>query len=159
MSWSDGGQHIVYEAQTEQGEWNVFTQQISGGQPVRIAPERLSFAVISPDGKTVALRASPGGISLYPADGGKPVSLKAATDTEFPARFVRNGKSLLVVEPTGQELVLTLIDLATGRRELWKRFAADAPSAWSFAASPDLKYYAYTLEHYESVLYTVENLR
>jgi eukaryotic-like serine/threonine-protein kinase len=159
ISWSDGGQRLVYEAQSERGEWSVYTQQIAEGQPVRITQARAAHAVISPDGKTVALRESRGGISLYPADGGQPVTVKAATDAEVPVRFAQNGKSLLVVEPTGQEMVLTEIDLAGGRRQLLKRLSTGSPSVWTFTATPDLKYYAYTLEHYTSVLYTVENLR
>ena len=158
-AWSDGGQRIVYEAQNEQGEWDVFTQQLAGGQPVRISQGRLSHPAISPDGKTVALHESGGGISLYSADGGQPVALKASRDREMPVRFANGGKSLLVIEPTGEEMVLTEIDLASGRRQPWKRLSTGSPSAWTFTATPDLKYYAYTLEHYSSVLYTVQNLR
>jgi Tol biopolymer transport system component len=159
VSWSDGGQRIVYEAQNERGEWSVYTQQIADGQPVRITQAVLAHAVISPDGNTVALREGRGGVSLYPADGGRPVAVKAATDTELPVRFAQGGKSLLVIEPTGQEMVLTKIDLASGRRETLKRLNTGSPTVWTFAATPDLKYYAYTLAHYSSVLYTVESLR
>jgi hypothetical protein len=159
ISWSDGGERIVYEAQNGQGEWNAFTQQVASGQPVLIAPARFSHPVISLDGKTVALAGLLGGISLYSADGGQPVAVKAAMDREVPVRFAQGGRSLLVVEPTGQELVLTEIDLASGRRRPLNRISTGLPSVWTFAATPDLKYYAYTLEHYTSVLYTVENLR
>jgi eukaryotic-like serine/threonine-protein kinase len=159
ISWSDGGQRIVYEAQTEQGDWDVFTQQIAGGSPVRITLARDSYPEISPDGKMVALRDGRGGISLYPADGGQPVALKSATDTEVPMRFADGGKSLLVGDPTGHELVLTLIDLASGRRELWKRIATESRADQLFEATPDLKYYAYPFPRYSSALYTVENLR
>jgi hypothetical protein len=158
IGWSDGGERIVYEAQNERGEWSAFSQQVASGQPVRIAPARF-HPVISPDGKTVAVGSLLGGISLYSADGGQPVAVKAAMDTEVPVRFAQDGKSLLVVEPTGEELVLTEIDLASGRRQTLKRLNTGTPSVWTFAATPDLKYYAYTLEHYTSVLYTVENLR
>jgi hypothetical protein len=105
------------------------------------------------------LRKDAGGIVLCSADGGQPVALKGASDAEYPVRFTAGGKSLLVVEPTGHELALTLIDVASGHRQPWKRIASESRSAPLFAATPDLKYYAYPFPRYSSILYTVENLR
>lgn len=79
---------------------------------------------------------------------------------EFPVRFVKGGKALLTVGQSGGELVLTVIDLASGRREPWKRISDEYASHANqlFVATPDLKYYAYPFPRYSSVLYTVENL-
>ncbi|MBV9483122.1 MAG: PD40 domain-containing protein [Acidobacteria bacterium] len=159
INWSDGGQRIVYEAQTEQGDWNVFTQQIANGSPLRIARARDSYPVISPDGKLVALHEPTRGISLYSADGGPVAVLKAAMDSELPMRFAKGGKSLLVGRPTGHELVLTLIDLSSGRREPWKRIPTEWRAEQLFEATPDWKYYAYPFPRYSSRLYIVDNLR
>jgi len=76
-------------------------------------------------------------------------------------RFASGGKSLLVVEPAGRdrELVLTVVDVASGRRQPWKRIASEAHADQLFAVTPDLRYYAYAFPRYSSVLYTVENLR
>ena len=59
---------------------------------------------------------------------------------------------------TGREIVLTLIDLASGQRQLWKRIDSESRTDQLFVATPDLKYYAYPFPRYSSVLYTVENL-
>lgn len=160
IGWSNDGRRIVYEAQADQGDWSVYTQFVAGSPPVRITRARYSYPALSPDGKTVALREERGGISLYPADGGQPVALKAASDSELPIRFASGGRSLLVAELSGRELVLTLVDVAGGRRQLWKRIPAESHSlTLTFVATPDLKYYAYPFPRYSSVLYTVENLR
>jgi WD40-like Beta Propeller Repeat len=160
IGWSNDGRRIVYEAQADQGDWSVYTQFVAGSPPVRITRARNSYPALSPDGKTVALREERGGISLYPADGGQPVALKAASDSELPIRFASGGRSLLVAELSGRELVLTLVDVAGGRRQLWKRIPAESHSlTLTFVATPDLKYYAYPFPRYSSVLYTVENLR
>jgi eukaryotic-like serine/threonine-protein kinase len=159
MNWSDGGQRIAYEAQSEQGDWNVYTQWIASGPPVRIAPGRDVNPVLSPDGKTVAISQPGRGILLYPADGGDPTPLKNAQENEMPARFANSGKSLLVAAPSDQGLVLTLIDLNNGHRELWKRVPAEDRYTYIFSATPDLKYYAYAFPGFSSVLYTIENLR
>lgn len=160
IGWSNDGRRIVYEAQADQGDWSVYTQFVAGSPPVRITRARNSYPALSPDGKTVALREERGGISLYPADGGQPVALKAASDSELPIRFASGGRSLLVAELSGREMVLTLVDVAGGRRQLWKRIPAESHSlTLTFVATPDLKYYAYPFPRYSSVLYTVENLR
>ena len=91
----------------------------------------------------MALREQPGGISLYRADGSQPVAVKGALDSERPIRFANGGRSLLVAEPTGRELVLTLVELASGR-ESWKRFTIEASSNEIIVVTPDLEYYAYS---------------
>jgi eukaryotic-like serine/threonine-protein kinase len=161
IGWSDDGREIVYEAQTSQGDWNVYTQSVASGPPVLVTThERHSYPVLSPDGKTLALRKQEGGVFLYPATGGQPVALKGASESEYPIRFVSGGKSLLVAEMTGHELAFTLVELASGRRELWKRISSEArASQLLFVGTPDLKYYAYPNPRFSSVLYTVENLR
>ena len=160
IRWSDDGQQIVYEAQSEQGGWNAYRQAIASGPPVLLMTNvRDSYPALSPDGKMAALRKGRDGIYLCVANGGQPVKLKAASDEEFPIRFAEGGKSLLAADPTGRELVLTLIDVASGRRQLWKRIDSESRADQLFVATPDLKYYAYPFPRYSSVLYTVENLR
>jgi WD40 repeat protein len=158
FGWSDNSRQIVYEAQTGQGDWNVYTQLVTSGPPVLLRTRgRKAFPVLSPDGTTAALREEHGGISLYRV-GRQPLALKAVTESEYAIRFTSNGKSLLVAEPTGREVVLTLVDLASGRREPWKRVPSEARSYQLFVVTPDLKYYAYPYPKYSSVLYVVENL-
>jgi serine/threonine protein kinase/Tol biopolymer transport system component len=160
-AWSGDGRQIVYEAQTDQNKWNIYKQAVAGGAPVLIKTDaREAYPVLSPDGETVALREARGGISLYHRTDQQPVALKVATADEFPVRFVKDGKALLTVGQSGGELVLTVIDLASGHREPWKRIPDDYASHANqlLVATPDLKYYAYPFPRYSSVLYTVENL-
>jgi serine/threonine protein kinase/Tol biopolymer transport system component len=160
-AWSDDGRFIAYEAQTTQKDWNAYAQPIAGGPPVLLqAGTRHSFPKLSSNGSVVALRGDRGGVSLYRLDGGKPVPLRGATDSEYPVRFANGAKSLLVSDATGQELVLTLVDLADGHRKLWKRIQTDAQDRTAlFVATPDLKYYAYSAPLFSSDLYIVDNLR
>jgi len=158
--WSDDGRQIAYEGQTLQNDWNVYTQRVASGPPILVkANGRNSFPVLSPDGETVALREERGGISLYRVGGSPPVAVKGVLDPEYPVRFTNGGRSLLVVEPTGGELVLTLVDLASGHREVWKRFKAEAEVGTTVVVTPDLKYFAYPSPRLSSELYLVDNLR
>jgi Tol biopolymer transport system component/predicted Ser/Thr protein kinase len=160
LAWSDDGRQIAYEALTSEGDWNVYTQKIDGGPPVLLkAKGRNSGPALSPDGATVALHQDGGGIALYPAGGGKPVVVKGATAAEFPVRFMEAGRSLLVIDNSAKELALTVVDLASGRRQLWKRLSLSVQRKGKIiAVTPDLKYYAYYSPRYSSDLYLVENL-
>ena len=84
---------------------------------------RDSFPVLSPNGDILALREERGGISLYLKNGGHPAALKAASTNEYPIRFVKGEKALLLAERAGSELVLTTVESASGHREMWKRIA------------------------------------
>jgi hypothetical protein len=78
--------------------------------------------------------------------------------TKKGSRAGRSGKEAKLW--IGGELTLTVIDLASGHREMWKRIPDDYSSRVNqlLVATPDLKYYGYPFPRYSSVLYTVENL-
>jgi serine/threonine protein kinase/Tol biopolymer transport system component len=159
-SWSDDGRFIAYEAQTTQSEWNAYVQPIAGGPPVLIrSGARNSYPKLSPDGSMAALRGDRGGISLYRTNGSQLVALQKSGESEYPVRFADGGKSLLVAEGNGHELVLTRVDLAHGHRTPWRRFETDQWDGSEIVVTPDLKYYAYQAPRYSSVLYIVENVR
>jgi eukaryotic-like serine/threonine-protein kinase len=162
LVWSDDGQEIAYEAQTSQNDWNVYTQRVGSGSPILAkASGRNAFPILSPDGGMLAVREERGGISLYRMDGSQPVAVKGVLDNEYPIRFAKGGRSLLVAEPTGHQLVLTLVELASGRRELWKRLTTEARGTTRalIVVTPDLRYYAYQSPRYSSDLYILDNLR
>jgi hypothetical protein len=85
--------------------------------------------------------------------------LKGSLDSDYPIRFVKGGRALLTAQANASDVVLTIVDLASGRRESWKRISDDMvrPPNQLFVATPDLKYYAYQFPRYSSVLYLVEN--
>lgn len=158
IRWCGDSRQIVYEAQTEQGNWNAYRQNIESGPPVLLmADVRDAYPALSSDGKMAALR-NGREIFLVP-ERGAPVPLKGALSSEFPVVFAAGGKSLLVAQATGRELALTLIDLANGSRQPWKRFPDESSTDQLFAVTSDLKYYAYPFPRFSSVLYTVKNLR
>lgn len=162
--WSDDGRQIVYEAQNTQKDWGAYTQRVAGGAPVLLkANTHNSFPIVSPDGSLVALREERGGISLYSTDGkSQPVPVNGVHEQEVPLRFANGGKSILVVaQDAGRESILTLVEISSGRRQIWKRIATQYRSGEGrlLVATPDLKYYAYSSPRYSSNLYMVENVR
>jgi hypothetical protein len=120
---------------------------------------RNSFPKLSPDGAMAALRGDRGGISLYRMNRSQPVALQGSGESEYPVRFANGGKSLLVADANGHELVLTLVELADGHRTLWKRIETDQWDGSEIVVTPDLKYYAYQAPRPSSVLNVVGNVR
>jgi len=160
QTWADDGQQIAYEGETDQNDWNVYSQKIAGGRPILVMKEgRNSYPVLSPDGVMIAVHPEQGGIILYRAGSDQPIPVKETHGAEYPIRFVNGGKSLLVGELMPQEFALDVIDLASGARKPWKRIQSRMrATGLTLVATPDLKYYAYSIQRYTSDLYIVENL-
>jgi eukaryotic-like serine/threonine-protein kinase len=157
-TWSDDGRFITYDGQTTTGEWNTYVQSIAGGEPTLVPNGGAnSYPKLSSDGGTVALRGSQGGINLYRLNGNQATPLPGTNADEGPIRFANNDKSLLVGQGNGIEITLTLVDLASGHRTPWKQFKARSWDPTGIVVTPDLKYYAYQIPRFSSVLYTVEN--
>jgi hypothetical protein len=163
LVWSDNGQQIAYEAHTSRNEWNVYTQRVGGGTPILVkATARNSFPVLTSDAAMLAIREEHGGISLFRTADSNSVPVKGVLNSEYPVRFVKGGTSLLVADPTAQELVITIVELSSGHREGWKRFTTE-PDTYAaaplFVVTPDLKYYAYHSPQNVSDLYLADGLR
>jgi dipeptidyl aminopeptidase/acylaminoacyl peptidase len=159
VSWSDDGRFIAFEGETAQQDWNVYVQEVGGGAPRLVqGSSRNSFPRLAPDGRMVALRLGPKGVLLNRMDGSPLVPLSIGHETEYPVRFTGDGKSLLVVEPTGHEYLVSLVNLADGKRTLWKQFKSEGTDASRFVVTPDLKYYAFSTPRYSSVLNIVSGL-
>ena len=87
--------------------------------------------------------------------------MKGVLESEYPIRFPTGGRSLLVATTSSNQLVLTLVDLASGHRESWKRVPVEVQVSghvFGFEVTPDLKYYTYSSPRYASDLYIVDNL-
>lgn len=159
-SFSGDGQRIAYEGLAAGKEWNVYSQKIDGSPPILVAPRgKNAFPTLSADGSTLAMNENGSAIVLYRADGAPLKRVKGTLPSEQPLEFVNGGRSLLVAKVAGDGSELTLIDLASSHRQLWKRLPTRTyGSGGALAVTPDLKYYAYGVPHYSTDLYLVENL-
>jgi serine/threonine protein kinase len=105
-------------------------------------------------GREVAIRILPHHLASNP-------QLRERFDREARAISSLNqgdGKSVLLAEPTGHEFIVNIVNLADGRRTLWKQLKSESGDASRFVVTPDLKYYAFTVPRYSSVLNIVSGL-
>ena len=141
-----------------------YVQDIDGGKPRPISPEGTTDGFVSPDGQTVLVRESNGGLKLYPVDGGPARPVPGATPDDAVVRWSADGKSLIVVSLWSDVPVkVEKLDLATGRREPYKTLGpADLTGAIQIspiAVSDDGKSYALTVRRMASHLFLVQGAR
>lgn len=91
------------------------------------AKGRAAGPTLSPDGTIVALHEESGGIFFISCRHSQSDAVKKVVASEYPIRFVDGGRSLLVADESSKEIILTLVDLASGRRMPWN----DCPSVFS----------------------------
>jgi eukaryotic-like serine/threonine-protein kinase len=134
-----------------------------GAAPKPITPEGVVAIYATPDGKLLLGANTKHQYWLFPVDGGEPqkLNLDVQPDELFTG-FIDNGKALLV-RSRGLPLIITRIDLATGKRTPFKEIVpADPAGAQSIPAirfSADGKSYAYSLGRWLSDLYVVDGLK
>ncbi|MGZ4395747.1 MAG: hypothetical protein ACXVZ2_10345 [Gaiellaceae bacterium] len=124
-----GGQHLVYVAGQDPSQAVVWIANVDGSHAHRLG--RGSVAVLTPDGRSVAVRRSDG-IYLLSTDGGK--VLRRLTERRLrPQAWSPDGQTLIATR-TGQLAVLELdaIDRKTGRVRV-----LDSGSMYGFDFSPN----------------------
>ena len=162
-AWLPDSKSIVFSTAEPDHGPRTYLLDIQGGTPRPLTPEGTTGAVVSPDGKFLLATDLKRQRWLYPIAGGEPQKLNIAPKpTERLLSFSRDGKSVLVRTRTVPAQI-TRIDLATGKRELWKEIVPADPagvqSIPSLRLSADGKSYAYSTGRILSDLYVVEGLQ
>jgi Tol biopolymer transport system component len=144
----------------------LWVMDANGGTPRPISPEGVALSYrgcISPDGKRVAARDPEGNITLYPVSGGEPFRIPNTQPGELPIQWTGDGKSLLVGTSDTSPVTVSLVDLATGQRHLFKSFSLADPTGLFNLSPPsfssDLKSYVYSYTRITSDLYIVDGLK
>jgi len=159
------GNRILFAGNEARSGVRLFVQDLKGGKPCAISPEgheSFGFA-ISPDGSRVAAVGLAGETWLYPIEGGQPAHGPGIDSGEAPVRWSRDGRSLYIRSGQTAPLRLVRLDLATGRRELWKEISPADTSGlvgiFGLRAAPEAGAYAYTYGRSLSDLYLVGGIR
>jgi hypothetical protein len=122
---------------------------------------------VSPDGNWILAAAPREAYMLYPLSGGTPRPIPGLSSEDEPVQWAADGRSIYVrqdFQPGNPDKVTVfLVELATGRRTLWKEFS---PSEFSrganllpIAITMDGRSYAYTYIHGGHNLYLIEGLK
>jgi Tol biopolymer transport system component len=159
------GKQVVFLGRSGTGALRVYVQDFNGGQPRPTTPEGMAFGhvAVSPDGRFVAALGPDSKIAIYPLDGGPPRPLAGAETREGIVTWSADGASLYVYRRFESPARIFKIEIATGRRELWKTIVpidrAGLITIDNFVMTPDARAYAYSFQRILTNLEVVEGLR
>ncbi|HVT59075.1 MAG TPA: protein kinase [Thermoanaerobaculia bacterium] len=163
------GKRILIAASPPGKPLRTYSQDLEGGRARALSPDGTSatapdLITITADDRYFVARDPEGRGRLWPIEGGAPRSLPGFEPNEDAAiLFPADGRSLLVYRFREMPMPVVRIDLATGRRELWRRLAPPDPAGVvaidGLNVSPDLRAYVYHYIRRQSDLYLVEGLK
>jgi serine/threonine protein kinase/Tol biopolymer transport system component len=161
--WLPDSKSIVYSIAEPGHAARTYLLDIEGGTPRAITPEGTVGSFVTPDSKFLLAIDSKRQRWLYPIAGGEPQKFNVVpSPNERVMGFSADGKSLRLRSVT-IPVQVTLVDIATGRRELWKEIVpadtAGVQSIPSLKFSADGKAYAYSIGRILSDLYVVDGLK
>jgi serine/threonine protein kinase/Tol biopolymer transport system component len=156
------GKGVVFTGVEPGHKPRIYTQEIGGDSPHAISPEGVRGVVPTADGKFVFGFAD--AVALYPIDDqGAPRPIRGMHLDDSMASVSPDGRSVLVVSVTRNSMNVFRLDLASGRRVLFKKIGPADPTGIAFtiggAFTPDGKYYAYCYGRVLDELYAVDGMR
>jgi eukaryotic-like serine/threonine-protein kinase len=159
------GKSIVFTA-AEQGHGSrVYQMEVAGAAPRALTPEgyRLIGRSVTPDGKSIIVIGPDHKRYLYRVQGGEPELINGLAEDETPARWSDDGRFLYVFRRRDVPVRVWKLDVATGKRELWKELVpADAAGIQDLAPvipTPDGTAYVYGYSRTLSDMYVVAGLK
>jgi Tol biopolymer transport system component len=126
--WFPDGRRILFQGNAPGEASRIWVQDVGGGAPRAITPENVNGTQMTPDGTRVLGRAPDRRFYFYPVAGGAPEPVPILQGGDVPVRFSSDGTSLYVATFGRVPALLYKVDLATGKRELWREAMPPDPS-------------------------------
>jgi len=117
-----GGRQVLLAGIGPDGAFRAYLQPTGGG-PAQPWPGRVSqeaFCLVSPDGERVALGPMAGKVAIFGLDGKLQKELGGIGDGEALIQWHRSGAYLFLADLSVLPAKVYTLDLATGRRKLWR---------------------------------------
>jgi Tol biopolymer transport system component len=163
ISWLPDGRGIVFSAAEPDHGSRLWVQEIDEAKPRAFSPEGYRMNARSPDGRLVAAVGPDRRLYLYPIAGGEPTPIPGLVAGDVVGGWRQDGRALFVRRRGEVPLRITTLDLATGRKDLWKELMPADPAGVSTIApvliTPDEKYYVYSYTRTLGDLYVVDGLK
>ncbi len=164
-AWFPDGKRLAVTANEPGHGPRIFVWDIAGGKPRALTPEgyRNFRAGVSPDGKFIAVQGPDQKVYLYPTSGGEPTAIPGTTPEDTPTGWTGDGHSLYVYRRRELPARVHLLDITTGRKQLWRELMPTDSAGIAAIAPPvitsDASFYAYSCQRTLSNLYLVEGLK
>jgi Tol biopolymer transport system component len=165
VCWLPDAKRILITASEEGRGSRLYVLDGPDAKPRAISPTgyRATSRAVSPDARLVTVIGPDKKPYLYPIAGGEPQPIAGIQEDEIPVGWTSDGKSLYVYKRGLYPARIFLLDVASGKRELWKELTPPDPAGISNVAPPaiaaDGKTYAYSYNRILSDLFLVEGLK
>lgn len=176
--WFPDGKRILLSGNEQGRGLRSYILELEHGNPRPITPEGIVGRLISPDGRWLITSVSKQlslfrlinsipeqNLSLFPVAGGEPRPIPGQVNRDEPIQWSADGRYIYVRQDGGDLNTMRVyrLNLATGRRELWKEYIPADPVRYAqflpLALTPDGKSYAYTYARNVFDLYLVKGLK
>ena len=160
-AFSPDGSVVVegYESGHASREWRP---DPDGGKALPLTPEGVTGHPVSPDGHHFPVVEADGGLKLFPLDGSETRSVTRLEPGEYPIRWSADGRTLYVCNRNQTPASVHRIDVATGRKSLWREFRPADPAGFQgftwISLTADEKAYAYGYRRTLVDLYLADGL-
>ena len=163
--WFPDSQKILFAGTAPNQGPRLYVQDIASNKVDAISPEGindLAFA-LSPDGRFAAAAGPDQKGYLFPTTPGESKRIAGLETGEVPVGWSADGHSLYIYRGGDLPAKVYLLDLATGRRNLWHQLMPPDPAGVEYVGpvlpAANGKGYAYGYRRLLSDLYLVEGLR
>jgi len=163
--WLRDGRRLIFSGSEPDRGSRIWTQGLDEAKAKPISPEgyRIFGKGITSDGKHVVSVGPDQRFYQYPVEGGEPTPIAGLGKGDVPAQWTRDGRALYVRRRGDIPQRVMKLDVATGRKELWKELMPPDPAGvWLVSpvwVTPDEKYYVYGFARSLADLYVVDGLR
>ena len=145
----------------------LYVKDLAGGRPRPVGPEGIRHSIgtkpISPDGEWIFAIGADGMISVYGVENSQAKLLPGAKPGDRPLQWTADGHSIYVMNRKGTVFSVFRIEVATGRRDLWKEVVppdtAGSFGISSFLIAADGRSYVYSYRRTLADLYLVSGLK
>jgi len=163
--WFPDGKRILVTAREPGRGSRLYVLDAAGGAPRPISPEgyRAGLRSVSPDSRVAFVTGPDQRWYLYPLGGGEPQPLASTASDDSVMGWTPDGKAVYVGKRGRYPLSIFRMDVATGRREVWKELTPPDPAGISNVAPPaiaaDGKTYAYSYNRILSDLFLADDVK
>ncbi len=165
--WFPGGKKILFAGEGPDHVPRSFVQDVDAGEMRAVTADGVRATLISPDGKQLAAYGADGDYYLVPADGGAAQRIRGMELGDELIQWSEDGRCLYVRGADESVVELFRIDLASGRRDRWKKlevpdrvgFIAIESAPGAVRMTADGKSYVFTYWQARGELYIAEGLK
>jgi DNA-binding winged helix-turn-helix (wHTH) protein/Tol biopolymer transport system component len=155
--WFPDSKQIVFVGYESGHGPRCYVQSVDGGKPRAFTPDGMMHCSVSPDGSIIAFTEDFRGLLYGSQSSARPEREIRFEQGEMPGTWAADGKSIYLVRTEKAQAIITLYEIATGRRTPWRQvpLPAEKPGMRSgeLILTPDGKSYAYTYSNHSSDLY------